>query len=95
VDVGKSVDTLFGLLKASFSASADYQQLFSGGASGSFAYVGTTAVCTAYKASWNEFDFDPRFTDDFQTAVEHLDGDVSFYQFVSAFGTFMTPCQSR
>ena len=50
--LNKSVDVhasgSFGLLSASFSASADYQSMFSGGQSGSVAYVGTTAVSYAY-----------------------------------------------
>jgi hypothetical protein len=86
VNVDASVNELFGLLKASFSASDDYQKLFSGGHSGTFGYVGTTAVCTAYKASWNEFFFQPNLTMDFQAAVAGLGGDVSYLQFVSAFG---------
>ncbi len=69
----KSVDVSgsgsFGLLSASFSASDDYQSMFKGGQTGSTAYVGTTAVCSSYKASWNKFAFQPNFTSDFEAAV--------------------------
>jgi hypothetical protein len=87
VDVDASVNELFGLLKASFSASSDYQKMFSNGQSGSSGYVGTTAVCTAYKVLWDEFNFFPNLTTNFELAVGGLGGDVSYHQFVNAFGT--------
>jgi hypothetical protein len=57
------------LLSESFSASLDYQKLFSGSNSESFAYVGTSARCLSYKATWNAFDFQPNFTSNFEAAV--------------------------
>ncbi len=56
------------MLKASFTASSDYQAraMFSesSGMSGTTAYVGTSAVCTSYVAGWNQFQFQfqPNFT---------------------------------
>lgn len=79
--------SFFGLLKASFSASSDYQNMFSGGRTGDTAYVGTSATCTSYTAAWDQFDFQPNFTSNFLSAVAQLGAGVTWLEFVEAFGT--------
>jgi hypothetical protein len=80
-------------MKASFSASDDYQSLFAGGQTGTNAYVGTTTTCTSYKAQWNQFYFHPNFTSNFLSAMAGLGSDVPFFDFVTAFGKYHTSWQ--
>ena len=80
--------SFFGLLGVSFSASADYQSLFSEGQTGMYGYAGTTTVCTSYSAAWNQFAFQPNFTltGNFLDGVAKLNASVSWLEFATAFG---------